>query len=103
MNAGAHFLEAVIETELGNEKRARAALRRTLYLDPGLIAAHVHLERLQSAQTNIQSAHRTRDTIRKLVAALPADAPIPFMADTKASDLADQLDEGAAGRVSQPD
>ena len=102
MNAGAHFLEAVLATELGDDRRARAALRGALYLDPGLIAAHVHLERLQSAQANIQSANKTRDTIRKLVGALPGDSPIPFMGDTKASELAGQLDEDGAGHAGQP-
>ena len=91
MNAGAHFLEAVLETELGDTTRAHAALRRALYLDPNMIAAHVHLERLQSVQSNIQSAIRTRETIRKLIATLPADAQIPYMGETRATELANQL------------
>ena len=94
MNAGAHFLEAALATELGDPTRARAALRRALYLGPNMIAAHVHLEQLQSVQSvqsNIQSAIKTRETIRKLIATLPADAQIPYMGETRATELANQL------------
>ena len=91
MNAGAHFLEAALATELGDPTRARGALRRALYLDPNMIAAHVHLEQLQSVRSNIQSATKTRETIRKLIATLPADAQIPYMGETRATELANQL------------
>ncbi len=91
MNAGAYFLAAVLATELGDAARARAALRGALYLDPNMIAAHVHLERLQTMQANLQSAGKTRETIRTLIASLPAEAPIPYMGDTRVTELADQL------------
>ena len=102
MNAGAHFLAAVLATELGEPERARAALRSALYLDPDMIAAHLHLERRQSLQANIQSASKTRETIRRLIAALPANAPIPYMGDLRACDLTDLLAIDDAGTAAGP-
>jgi hypothetical protein len=42
-------------------------------------------------QANLQSAGKTRETIRTLIASLPAEAPIPYMGDTRVTELADQL------------
>ena len=103
MNAGAYFLAVVLATELGDAARARAALRGALYLDPNMIAAHVHLERLQKLQANIKSASTTRETIRTLIASLPADAQIPYMGETSAAELADQLAvQATAGPAALP-
>ena len=43
MEAEAHFLAAVLAEELGDSAAARDALRKVIYLEPAMIAAHVHL------------------------------------------------------------
>ena len=103
MSAGAHFLAAVLATEAGKLAKAQTALRKALYLDPELIAAHVHLERVQLAQTRIESAGKTREAIRRLVAAKPAAAQIPYMGQTTVGDLADLLATNDAPLTARPD
>ena len=103
MNAGAHFLAAVLATEAGQLTQAQAAIRKALYLDPELIAAHVHLERVQLAQAKIESARKTREAIRRLVAAKPAAAQIPYMGQTTAGDLAELLATNDAPLTASPD
>lgn len=91
LNADAHFLMAVLQLAAGQDDDSRESLRKALYLEPDMIAAHVHLERIHSSRGNIQSIERTRATIRKLLAGLPADARIPYMGDLTAGELASQL------------
>ena len=82
-----HLLAGVLAMELGDRVTAREDLRRAIYLAPDLIAAHVHLERLQSDAAETQAAERTRAVVARLLAALPADAPVPFLGEHRAGEL----------------
>lgn len=82
-----HLLAGVLAMELGDPAAAREDLRRAIYLAPDLIAAHVHLERLQSGAAEAQAARRTRARVGRLLAALPPDARVPFLGGHRAADL----------------
>lgn len=82
-----HFLAAVVAMELGDTSAARAALRKALYLAPDLIAAHVHLERLQAGADQPQAARRTRAIVARLLEDLPPDARVPFLGESRAAEL----------------
>lgn len=87
MTAELHFLAAVVAMELGETPAARESLRKALYLDPDMIAAHVHLERLQSAAGEMPAAGKTRETIVRLLKGVPPDVSVPFLGETPASEL----------------
>lgn len=87
MQAEAYFLTALLSEERGEIAQAREDLRRAIYLEPAMIAAHVHLERLQTAAAETEAANRTRDTISRLLASLPSQARVPFMGDTSVGEL----------------
>ena len=101
-----HLLAGILAMELGDRGAAREDLRRAIYLAPDLIAAHVHLERLQSAAAETQAASRTRARVARLLAALPPDARVPFLGEHRAADLcADWLrgqDPAAVARPGAP-
>lgn len=82
-----HFLAAVLAEELGEIAAARDALRKAIYLEPTLIAAHVHLERLQTAAVENEAARKTRETLLRLLGGLPAEARVPLMGDTQVEEL----------------
>ena len=87
MQAEAYFLTAILAEERGEIAQAREDLRRAIYLEPAMIAAHLHLERLQTAAAETEAATRTRDTISRLLASLPSQARVPFMGDTSVGEL----------------
>lgn len=87
MQAEAHFLAAVLAEELGDSAAARDALRKVIYLEPAMIAAHVHLERLQSLAAEVEVARKTRETLARLLADLPAEMRVPWMGDTRVGEL----------------
>ncbi len=91
MQAELHFLAAVLSQELGESGLIRESLRKAIYLDPGLIAAHVHLERLQTDANELQAASKTREAIFRLLDRLPADEPVPYMGDTLVGELRSHL------------
>ena len=82
-----HFLAAVLAEELGDIAAARDALRKAIYLEPTLVAAHVHLERLQTAAVETEAARKTRETLLRLLGGLPAEARVPLMGDTQVGEL----------------
>ena len=82
-----HFLAAVLAEELGDITAARDALRKAIYLEPTLVAAHVHLERLQTAAVETEAARKTRETLLRLLGGLPAEARVPLMGDTQVGEL----------------
>lgn len=82
-----HFLAAVLAEELGDITAARDALRKAIYLEPTLVAAHVHLERLQTAAVETEAARKTRETLVRLLGGLPAETRVPLMGDTQVGEL----------------
>ncbi|WP_295384672.1 CheR family methyltransferase [uncultured Thiodictyon sp.] len=82
-----HFLAAVLTMELGDPDAARESLRKALYLAPDMIAAHVHLERLQAGAEQNRAAHRTRAIVSRLLQDLPPDALVPFLGEGRAAEL----------------
>lgn len=80
--AGAHFLLAQLAQLRGNFERARDHLDRTLYLDPGCVAAYLELAALCERAENLPRAQTLRRAALDIVRALPGDTPIePYEAN----------------------
>lgn len=74
LDAALHYLHAVILTELGLDDRAKAALRRTLYLNPNFALAHVALAKMARRQGNPAAAQKSLGTALALLGAFdPGD------------------------------
>lgn len=75
MNAGLHYLLATIQLEEGNEAGAVVSLRRSLYLDPEFVLAHLALHNQFAAQGRMAEAGRHRRSAQRLLSRFaPADA-----------------------------
>jgi len=57
-DAELHHLQALVHEELGQLDAARLALRRTLFLDPGRVVAHLALARLCDRQGQSEESQR---------------------------------------------
>lgn len=77
LNAGYHYLQANILLEQGALPEARQALKRTLYLDPGFVLAHLALANLARQQGEAGRAARYFDAARSLLARHPREEVLP--------------------------
>ncbi|WP_308198016.1 protein-glutamate O-methyltransferase CheR [Anaeromyxobacter oryzisoli] len=73
-----HLLRAAMLAEVGRTADALAAVRRTLYLAPGLAVAHAALAGLLAGRGDVEGARRAWRNVRRLCAAVPPDAPLPL-------------------------
>ncbi|ACG73900.1 MCP methyltransferase, CheR-type [Anaeromyxobacter sp. K] len=73
-----HLLHAAVLAELGRVDVALEAVRRCLYLDPGLAVAHAQLAGLLARAGDAVGARRSWRNVRRICAALPPDAPLPL-------------------------
>ncbi|HVZ43474.1 MAG TPA: protein-glutamate O-methyltransferase CheR [Ramlibacter sp.] len=89
MNPRWHYLNASILQELGRAREAAAALRRTLYLDPGHALAHVALGTLARRAGLAEASARH---LRNALATVSAHAP---------ADVLDAFEGMSAGRIAQ--
>jgi chemotaxis protein methyltransferase CheR len=73
-----NLLRAAMLTEVGRTADALAAMRRALYLDPGLAVAHAALAGLLAGRGDLEGARRSWRNARRLCASLPPDAALPL-------------------------
>ncbi len=77
LNAELYYLRATIFQEQGAEPLAIASLRQALYLDHNFVLAHFALGTLTLRQGKSGEAGRHFDNALSLLAACPADDPLP--------------------------
>lgn len=78
LHAELRFLQAVVLLETGRATDAATSARAALYLDPGLVMAHLALARAQVALGLQEAARRSLRNADALLRALPGDAPVPM-------------------------
>ncbi|MFY3746388.1 CheR family methyltransferase [Anaeromyxobacter sp. Red801] len=78
LSAELHLLHAAVLAELGRLEGALEAIRRCLYLDPGLAVAHAQLAGLLARAGDAAGARRSWRNVLRICAALPPDAPLPL-------------------------
>jgi len=86
-SAELHDVHALLLSGAGRTREAAAALRQALYLDPGLVVAHVRMAEAQARLGNPDAARRSLRTAESLLAALPPDAAVPASDGTPAAHL----------------
>jgi chemotaxis protein methyltransferase CheR len=77
LNPTLHYLHAIIQEELGNVQGGLEALRRTLYLDPDFILAHIALGSSARKNGREREAIRHFANARMLLQKLRDDDPVP--------------------------
>ncbi len=77
LDAGLHYLRAVILEEQGVKEEALTALKRTLYLDPNFVLAHYSLGNYALRQKNLKEAERHFANTRTLLKAYQPDDVLP--------------------------
>jgi len=76
LDAAAHHLRALVLLERGEASEARAALQRTVYLQPERIMAHVTMGSLERGAGRENGARRHYQTALELLTQHPDSAPI---------------------------
>lgn len=82
------YLQAVVLMESGRPADAAASAKAALYLDPGLVMAHLALARSEAALGRREAAARSLRTAVALLRALPDDAVVPMSDGESAGRLA---------------
>ncbi|MGH7614354.1 MAG: CheR family methyltransferase [Gemmatimonadales bacterium] len=82
------YLHAVLLAEAGRHADAVAAARRSLYLDRGLVVAHLALGGALARLGDTEGARRSAQNARRLLAGMPPDAIVPASDGEPASRLA---------------
>lgn len=82
-----YYLLAQLAQERGDARAARAQLDRVVYLDPHCIAAYLELAALQDAGRPPNRSRPLLETARRLLAALPPQAPVPPYQNSTAADV----------------
>ena len=77
VHAGYHYLRATILLERGARDEARQALKRTLYLDPDFVLAHLALANLARQQNEARIPSRHLQIARRLLSARARDEVLP--------------------------
>ena len=85
------FLLALIQETGNRTARAMKTLNQALYLDPGLVAAYVHLALLWEIRGDPGKARRLRMAALDRLQGLPAEASVPHFDGRTAAELVDQL------------
>jgi len=99
LDAGAHYLHAVILQELGRDAEAREALRCALYLQPDLVMAHQALGQLARRKGLDAQAKRHFGHALRLLAGMDPQAIVPHSGSLSAAHLQALIEAAlAAGR-----
>lgn len=77
VHAGYHYLRATILLERGARDEARQALKRTLYLDPDFVLAHLALANLARQQNDAEASFRYLQIARNLLSTRARDEVLP--------------------------
>jgi chemotaxis protein methyltransferase CheR len=84
-----YYLLAQLAQEGGDAARAKALMKKVIYLDPSFVAAYLELGALQAQAGENERAQRMYATARKVLRTLPAKAAIaPYKESTAAEVLA---------------
>jgi chemotaxis protein methyltransferase CheR len=83
------YLHAVLLSEAGRHAEAVTAVRRALYLDRGLVVAHLALGGALARLGDTEGARRSARNARRLLAGMPPDAIVPASDGEPASRLAE--------------
>ncbi len=75
-SAELHYLHAVLLSESGRPKEAASAARRALYLDPGLVVAHLALATALARTGDLAGARRAVRNAERLLEALPPESSV---------------------------
>jgi chemotaxis protein methyltransferase CheR len=89
LNAGLHYLRAMILQEQGANEEGVAALKRALYLDPDFVLAHFALGNLALRQKNFKEADKHFTNV------------LGLLADYQFNEVLSQSDGLAAGRLKE--
>lgn len=89
LSAELHFLAGVLLWTLGRDAEAARELRRTLYLDGSLAAAHFVLGAVLARTGDSDGARRAYRNAQRIAEGTPADAPVPLGDGERASRLAE--------------
>ena len=85
------YLHAVLLAAAGNYGEAAVAARRTLYLDRGLVVAHLALASALARSNDVEGARRAFRNAARLLAAMPPDAVVPASDEEPAGRLAEMV------------
>jgi chemotaxis protein methyltransferase CheR len=88
LNPELHYLGAIILVGFGRYDEATAALRRVLYLDPSLAAAHFTLATVMQRQGQIVEARRAYRSALALCTGRPKDEIVPLSDGERSDQLA---------------
>lgn len=91
LNAGYHYLGAIIAQERGLVESARQALRRALFLDPGFVLAHYALGNLARRRDALAEARRHYANALALLRTYSGQAFLPEGEGLTADSLADLI------------
>lgn len=83
------YLHAVLLAAAGRHEEAAAAARRALYLDRGLAVAHLLLGDSLQRVGDLEGATRALRNAERILAAMPADEPVPASGGEQAGRLAE--------------
>ncbi len=84
-----HYLHGTLLLALGRDAEAAAAVRRALYLDRSLAAAHCTLGAILERRGDMAGARRAFRNARDLCAARPADEEVPLTDGERVGRLAE--------------
>lgn len=76
-HAGYQYLRATIHLERGASEQARQALKRTLYLDPDFVLAHLALANLARQQSDAKASIRYLQIARNLLSSRAREEVLP--------------------------
>lgn len=99
MNAGMHYLRAVILQELGEIDAAATTFKRALYLDQELLLAHFSLGNLALRQGRDKEAHRYFDNTLSLLKKYAQDEIVPESEGMLAGRLVEIIESTAGKRI----
>lgn len=91
LDAAGHYLRGIVLIEQGDAANARAALRRTLYLDGDFILAHLALGNLARGLGNGAEAKTYFSNAQRLLLRHHPDEPLPHSDGLTAGRLAETL------------
>lgn len=92
-----YFLLAQVSEATGDGGSAKEFLKKAIYLDPGLVAAHLELGALYLGEKNVKLATRSILSARALLQGSPPGSLIPPYHATTAQELLRHADDLLAG------
>jgi chemotaxis protein methyltransferase CheR len=87
-----HFVHSVVLIALERQDEAQASLRKVIYLDPTLAAAHLTLGSVLQRRGELAAARRAFATAHALCLARPAAEPVPLTDGDTAGRLAESAE-----------